>query len=148
MLNFQVDGLEGVLDRLEASGVAVDPKREDHDYGRFGWFEDPEGNRVELWQPPEGGLRLLPDEGIARAGRAVWIARDRVPYSVRDQTTIGVDRATTFRRSAQNKASQARKTLPGADRRKLAVGWVDQMSREGGKFAVRHMKEIGKRHKL
>jgi predicted enzyme related to lactoylglutathione lyase len=53
MLNFQVDGLEGVLDKLEAAGVAVDPKRADYDYRRFAWFEDPEGNRVELWQPPE-----------------------------------------------------------------------------------------------
>ena len=52
MLNFQVDDLDGVLERLSAAGVLVDPKREDHEYGRFGWFTDPEGNRVELWQPP------------------------------------------------------------------------------------------------
>jgi hypothetical protein len=39
-------------------------------------------------------------------------------------------------------------TFPGPDRRKSAIGWVDQMSREGGKLAVRHMKEIGQRHKL
>ena len=51
MLNFQVDDLDAVLDRLAAAGVAVDAKREDYDYGRFGWFTDPEGNRVELWQP-------------------------------------------------------------------------------------------------
>jgi predicted enzyme related to lactoylglutathione lyase len=53
MLNFQVDDLDGVLDKLKAAGVEVDPKREDYDYGRFGWFIDPEGNRVELWQPAE-----------------------------------------------------------------------------------------------
>lgn len=52
MLNFQVDDLDAVLDRLGAAGVAVDAKREDYDYGRFGWFTDPEGNRVELWQVP------------------------------------------------------------------------------------------------
>jgi predicted enzyme related to lactoylglutathione lyase len=51
MLNFQVDDLEAVLDKLSAAGVEVDPKREDYEYGRFGWFTDPEGNRVELWQP-------------------------------------------------------------------------------------------------
>ncbi|MFZ0662770.1 MAG: VOC family protein [Acidobacteriaceae bacterium] len=51
MLNFQVDDLDGVLDRLSAEGVPVDPKREQYQYGRFGWFTDPEGNRVELWQP-------------------------------------------------------------------------------------------------
>lgn len=53
MLNFQVDDLDEVLDRLATDGVTVDPKREDYDYGRFGWFSDPEGNRVELWQPKE-----------------------------------------------------------------------------------------------
>ena len=53
MLNFQVDDLDGVLQRLESAGAKVDPKREDHEYGKFGWFSDPEGNRVELWQPAE-----------------------------------------------------------------------------------------------
>jgi predicted enzyme related to lactoylglutathione lyase len=51
MINLQVDDLDGVLDRLTAEGVAVDPKRESYDFGKFGWFTDPEGNRVELWQP-------------------------------------------------------------------------------------------------
>jgi predicted enzyme related to lactoylglutathione lyase len=51
MLNFQVDDLDGLLDKLLSAGVTVDPKREDSEYGRFGWFTDPEGNRVELWQP-------------------------------------------------------------------------------------------------
>jgi predicted enzyme related to lactoylglutathione lyase len=51
MLNFQVDDLDAVLDQLSAAGVSVDPKREQYDYGCFGWFTDPEGNRVELWQP-------------------------------------------------------------------------------------------------
>lgn len=53
MLNFQVDDLDAVLDRLGAAGVEVDDRREDYVYGRFGWFTDPEGNRVELWQPKE-----------------------------------------------------------------------------------------------
>jgi predicted enzyme related to lactoylglutathione lyase len=46
-----VDDLDGLLDKLTSAGVAVDPKREEYGYGRFGWFTDPEGNRVELWQP-------------------------------------------------------------------------------------------------
>jgi len=53
MLNFQVDDLDGILQGLESAGAIVDPKRENYDYGRFGWFTDPEGNRVELWQPLE-----------------------------------------------------------------------------------------------
>lgn len=51
MINLQVDNLDAVLDRLSAAGVEVDSKRESYSYGRFGWFTDPEGNRVELWQP-------------------------------------------------------------------------------------------------
>ena len=52
MLNFRVDQLHPLLDALIAAGVDVDPKREAHEYGKFGWFTDPEGNRVELWEPP------------------------------------------------------------------------------------------------
>jgi predicted enzyme related to lactoylglutathione lyase len=58
MLNFQVDDLEALLKKLEADGVAVDSKRESADYGKFGWFTDPEGNRVELWEPTESPAKL------------------------------------------------------------------------------------------
>ena len=52
MVNFRVDDLDAVLAQLSAAGVRIDPKREDYgDYGRFAWIWDPEGNRVELWQP-------------------------------------------------------------------------------------------------
>jgi predicted enzyme related to lactoylglutathione lyase len=51
MLNFQVDDLDGLLDALIAAGINVDAKRDRYDFGDFGWFTDPDGNRVELWQP-------------------------------------------------------------------------------------------------
>jgi len=51
MLNLQVDDLDALLDALIAAGVEVDAKRDHYDFGNFGWFTDPEGNRVELWQP-------------------------------------------------------------------------------------------------
>jgi predicted enzyme related to lactoylglutathione lyase len=51
MLNLQVDDLDALLDSLTSAGVAVDPKRDTYDFGKFGWLTDPEGNRVELWQP-------------------------------------------------------------------------------------------------
>lgn len=51
MVNFRVDDMDGLLGKLEAAGVRIDPKREDHEYGKFAWIWDPEGNRVELWQP-------------------------------------------------------------------------------------------------
>jgi predicted enzyme related to lactoylglutathione lyase len=51
MINFRVDDLDGLLAKLAAEGVKIDPKRDDYDYGRFAWIYDPEGNKVELWQP-------------------------------------------------------------------------------------------------
>lgn len=51
MVNFRVDDLDGLLAQLAEAGVRIDPKREDYSYGRFAWIWDPEGNRVELWQP-------------------------------------------------------------------------------------------------
>lgn len=50
MLNFRVDDMDGLLAKLEAAGVRIDPKRQDEVYGKFAWIWDPEGNRVELWQ--------------------------------------------------------------------------------------------------
>jgi len=51
MLNFCVSDLDGLLQNLKAEGVEIDPKREDYDYGLFAWIMDPEGNRIELWEP-------------------------------------------------------------------------------------------------
>lgn len=53
MINLQVDDLDALLDRLISEGVTVDQKRENYDFGKFGWITDPEGNRIELWQPIE-----------------------------------------------------------------------------------------------
>jgi predicted enzyme related to lactoylglutathione lyase len=53
MLNYRVDDLDAVLEALGAEGVPIDPHREDYDYGRFTWISDPEGNRIELWQPSQ-----------------------------------------------------------------------------------------------
>ena len=51
MVNYRVDDLDALLAQLTAAGIPIDPKREDAPYGRFAWITDPEGNRVELWQP-------------------------------------------------------------------------------------------------
>ena len=55
MLNFRVADLDGLLTQLRAGGVTVDEKVERSEHGDFGWCVDGEGNRVELWQPPEAG---------------------------------------------------------------------------------------------
>lgn len=54
MVNYRVDDLHALLAVLRAEGCAVDDKVEESEYGKFGWVVDPEGNKLELWQPPEG----------------------------------------------------------------------------------------------
>ncbi len=54
MVNYRVRDLDAMVAQLVAAGVTVDEKREDSEYGRFAWATDLEGNRLELWQPPEG----------------------------------------------------------------------------------------------
>jgi len=53
MINLVVDDLDAALNNVADGGAQVLEEREEYDYGRFGWFVDPDGNRVELWEPPE-----------------------------------------------------------------------------------------------
>jgi predicted enzyme related to lactoylglutathione lyase len=51
MINYAVDDMDALLARLNAKGVAI-LKRDDNDQnGRFAWILDPEGNKIELWEP-------------------------------------------------------------------------------------------------
>lgn len=52
MVNYRVENLDALLETLRTEGCNVDPKTQDSEQGRFGWVMDPEGNRIELWQPP------------------------------------------------------------------------------------------------
>jgi predicted enzyme related to lactoylglutathione lyase len=52
MINYRVDDLDALLTELRAAGVEVPDKVEDSEFGKFAWIMDPEGNRIELWQPP------------------------------------------------------------------------------------------------
>ena len=52
MVNLRVEDLDALLAALAAEGVRIDPKREDLEYGRFAWIYDPDGNKIELWEPP------------------------------------------------------------------------------------------------
>ena len=51
MMNFRVDNLEALLKTLKDEGVTIVGEMESHDYGKFGWILDPEGNKIELWEP-------------------------------------------------------------------------------------------------
>jgi predicted enzyme related to lactoylglutathione lyase len=54
MVNYRVADLHALIDELCAEGCNVISKTEDSEYGKFGWVIDPEGNKVELWEPPVG----------------------------------------------------------------------------------------------
>lgn len=54
MLNYRVENLDALLAELSNEGVTIDPRRENSEFGRFAWIMDPEGNRIELWEPPPG----------------------------------------------------------------------------------------------
>jgi predicted enzyme related to lactoylglutathione lyase len=51
MINYRVENLDALLEELAKEGVSIDPKREAVEYGKFAWITDPEGNRIELWEP-------------------------------------------------------------------------------------------------
>jgi predicted enzyme related to lactoylglutathione lyase len=51
MVNYIVDDMDALLERLKQEGVKIDAKRMDESYGRFAWIYDSDGNKIELWQP-------------------------------------------------------------------------------------------------
>lgn len=54
VINYRVADLVGLLQALRSEGCQVLEKTDDSEYGKFGWVIDPEGNKVELWEPPAG----------------------------------------------------------------------------------------------
>ena len=56
MINYRVGDLHAVLAALREEGCNVDEKVDESDFGKFGWVTDPEGNRIELWEPPKGAI--------------------------------------------------------------------------------------------
>lgn len=54
MVNYRVADLAALLAQLRAEGCQVLEKTDESDFGKFGWVMDPEGNKVELWEPPPG----------------------------------------------------------------------------------------------
>jgi predicted enzyme related to lactoylglutathione lyase len=51
MINYRVDNLDEIIARLRAGGVEIVGGPESHENGKFAWIMDPEGNKVELWEP-------------------------------------------------------------------------------------------------
>jgi len=54
MVNYRVADVRALLDALREEGCDVLGEVDESEYGKFGWVVDPEGNKVELWEPPDG----------------------------------------------------------------------------------------------
>jgi len=57
MINYRVENLEALIEQLRKEGVEVVGDIERYDYGKFGWIMDPEGNKIELWEPMDETFR-------------------------------------------------------------------------------------------
>ena len=53
MINLMIDDMDSMLARLKEKGVTLEGEPQDFDYGRFAWLMDPNGTKIELWQPIE-----------------------------------------------------------------------------------------------
>jgi len=56
MFNYRVENLKELLETLKTEGVQVVGEMEEYPYGKFGWVIDPEGNKIELWEPKDEGF--------------------------------------------------------------------------------------------
>ena len=56
-ITFRVDDLDGMVERLRAAGIDVEPDEQEYPNGRFAELADPEGNRVHLWEPNAASIR-------------------------------------------------------------------------------------------
>jgi predicted enzyme related to lactoylglutathione lyase len=56
MFNYRVDNLVALLEELRKEGVTIVGEIEEFEYGKFGWILDPEGNKIELWEPIDDSL--------------------------------------------------------------------------------------------
>lgn len=57
MQNFRVENLEWLLQKLKEEGVPIVGEMETYEYGKFAWILDPEGNKIELWEPIDEALK-------------------------------------------------------------------------------------------
>ncbi|MGB1268708.1 MAG: VOC family protein [Flavobacteriaceae bacterium] len=57
MMNFRVHDLKALLEVLKEEGVTIVGEIQEYDYGKFGWILDPDGNKVELWEPIDNAFK-------------------------------------------------------------------------------------------
>ena len=56
MFNYRVENLVELLKVLKEEGVQIVGEMQDEPYGKFGWIMDPDGNKIELWEPKDDGF--------------------------------------------------------------------------------------------
>ena len=57
MMNFRVADLVGLLEVLREEGVQIAGEIQEFEYGKFAWILDPEGNKIELWEPVDSAFQ-------------------------------------------------------------------------------------------
>jgi uncharacterized glyoxalase superfamily protein PhnB len=98
MINYRVGDIDAMLAQLTAAGAEQVGEVESFEYGKFGWVLDPEGNKIELWQPPErepfessvpargsGGVKLLrttPHLGVTSVESSIEFYRTHFGFEV------------------------------------------------------------------
>ena len=60
MFNYRVENLVELLKVLKEEGVQIVGEMEEYPYGKFGWIMDPDGNKIELWEPKDEGFNATP----------------------------------------------------------------------------------------
>jgi predicted enzyme related to lactoylglutathione lyase len=85
MIDYVVDDLDALLDRLKKDGVNIDPKRMNESFGKFAWIYDSDGNKIELWQPVSDDKEESKPAAAAPRGRVVGIGGIFFKSANRDQ---------------------------------------------------------------
>jgi predicted enzyme related to lactoylglutathione lyase len=62
MINYRVNDLEALLKKLKGNGVEIAGEMEEYEYGKFGWILDPDGRKIELWEPFDDSYQSIADE--------------------------------------------------------------------------------------
>lgn len=98
MVNYRVADLDALLERLRDEGVTVAEEREEYEFGRFGWITDPDGRRVELWEPagesPDGHTFLLREGSWRAEGHFTGGDGRRAPAPGRARGSVSVSHGT------------------------------------------------------
>ena len=85
MINYRVHDLKELIDVLRSEGVTIAGGIDEYDYGKFAWILDPEGRKIELWQPIDSGFGEAPpvwDEKVT--GLAAVYLRSDDPLNIKD----------------------------------------------------------------